>query len=244
MQYLGSKSRHSKELIPILQKFIISQSINTYIEPFVGGANVIDKIQCNNKIGYDINEYLIAILNQAKENTAVFPQTISQEEYYRVKCGMSNYPKWYVGLVGFCGSYSAKFFGGYAKGKDTRDRQNEAIRNIVNQSKNLQDVEFICGDFRDISLKEKSLVYCDPPYKDTTKYKVDNFPYDEYYEWVRKMSEYHIVICSEYHMPDDFICIWKKKHKSLIDSNRAAASTSNTRVEKLFIHKSLKELLY
>ena len=43
MRYEGSKNRISKELVPVIQSFI-SDNCKGYIEPFVGGANVIDKI--------------------------------------------------------------------------------------------------------------------------------------------------------------------------------------------------------
>lgn len=143
-------------------------------------------------------------------------------------------------MVGFCGSYSAKWFGGYAKGNDTRDRQNEAIRNLTNQSERLQCIEFIHNDFMNIKTYN-SLIYCDPPYNGTTKYK-DSFPYDDYYEWVREMSKHNTVLCSEYWMPDDFECIWEKEHKTLIDSCRTTDSGQSIRIEKLFIHKSKLEM--
>ena len=71
MRYVGSKNRLSKELAPIIQSYI-NDNCKGYIEPFVGGANMIDKIKCDNKIGYDINNYLIALLNHAKINTDDF----------------------------------------------------------------------------------------------------------------------------------------------------------------------------
>ena len=49
MWYMGSKNRFAKELIPIIQSYI-TEDTKGYLEPFVGGANVIDKIKCNNKI--------------------------------------------------------------------------------------------------------------------------------------------------------------------------------------------------
>jgi len=52
MKYLGSKSKLAKEIVPILQNLIYKNNIKTYIEPFVGGFNVIDKIICENKILY------------------------------------------------------------------------------------------------------------------------------------------------------------------------------------------------
>ena len=113
MMYLGSKSRLSKELSPIIQSYI-SNDCKGYIEPFVGGANMIDKIKCINKIGYDINTYLIALLNHVKLTTDDIPEEITREHYYDVKNNQSNYDEWYIGLIGFCGSFSSKFWDGYA----------------------------------------------------------------------------------------------------------------------------------
>lgn len=49
MKYVGSKNK----LIPILQKCIDEVKPEFYLEPFVGGANVIDKISHANKIGIE-----------------------------------------------------------------------------------------------------------------------------------------------------------------------------------------------
>ncbi len=57
---MGSKSRIAKYIVPIIQQCIDDSHSDTYIEPFVGGANVIDKIKCWRRIGYDENQYLIA----------------------------------------------------------------------------------------------------------------------------------------------------------------------------------------
>lgn len=62
MKYMGSKSRIKKYVVPFLQKLIEENGIDTYIEPFVGGANVIDDIQCQNRIGGDLHDKLIALL--------------------------------------------------------------------------------------------------------------------------------------------------------------------------------------
>ena len=69
MKFMGSKSRIAKYIVPIIQKYIDDNNIETYIEPFVGGANVIDKIKCKNKIGYDNNEYLIDMWNEIKNGS-------------------------------------------------------------------------------------------------------------------------------------------------------------------------------
>ena len=84
MWYLGSKNKISKDLVPIIQSYI-TEDTKGYLEPFVGGANVIDKIQCGNKIGCDIHKQLIALLNKAKDNVDDIPDIISEETYKEVK---------------------------------------------------------------------------------------------------------------------------------------------------------------
>ena len=44
MVYMGSKAKYAESIVPILQKVIDDNNIEIYIEPFVGGANIIDKI--------------------------------------------------------------------------------------------------------------------------------------------------------------------------------------------------------
>lgn len=63
MNYFGSKSRQAKYIVPIIQKYIDDNGISIYLEPFVGGANIIDKINCDIKIGTDINKYTIVLFN-------------------------------------------------------------------------------------------------------------------------------------------------------------------------------------
>ena len=78
---------------------------------------------------------------------------------------------------------------------------------------------------------------CDPPYKGTCKYKTDPFPYEEFYDWCRYMSKNNTVLISEYNMPNDFECIWKKESKVNFDSNRVSNDKKNLRIEKLFTLK-------
>ncbi|MDD3417563.1 MAG: DNA adenine methylase [Lachnospiraceae bacterium] len=68
MKYTGSKNRIAKELVPVIQSYITSET-KGYLEPFVGGANMIDKIDCSKKYGCDINEYLIELLKYVTSNS-------------------------------------------------------------------------------------------------------------------------------------------------------------------------------
>lgn len=59
MQYMGSKRRIANDILPIILENI--QKDQYYVEPFVGGCNMIDKVKHSLKIGADNNQYLISM---------------------------------------------------------------------------------------------------------------------------------------------------------------------------------------
>lgn len=238
MKYVGSKARLSNQLAPIIQSYIdgMGDRCNGYWEPFVGGANMIDKIKCEYKYGTDKNKYLIALLRHIQQTVDDLPNTITEDEYKTVNNNFNNYPDWYVGLVWFC-SVNCKWWGGYprgfkADGVTPRDITNEAIRNIKKQAPTLEGISFARLNYANCSA-DGFVIYCDPPYRDTTKYATGGFDYDKFYAWCKEMSKTNIVLVSEYWMPEDgFECIWSGELKCTLDKN----SRSN-KIEKLFLCK-------
>ena len=232
---MGSKSRIAKYIVPIIQDYIDKNSITTYIEPFVGGANVIDKIRCDVKIGGDSNKYLIAFWKEIQNGWNPLTDVKMNKNYYEsVKQNPDAYNDKYVALCGLFATYNAVWFGSYAGIVKTktgiyRDYYNEAVRNVLKQADNVKDVEFLHCDYKNIYCKN-SVIYCDPPYAGTAKYK-DDIDHDEYWEWVRKMSKNNIVLCSEYNAPSDFECIWQKETFITLRHN-----TRRKAIEKLFIY--------
>lgn len=237
IKYVGSKARVSKDISKIINNIIEKENIFTYIEPFVGGANIIEKIECDNKIGYDNNEYLISMWNAFK-NGYEPPENITKEEYTYVKNHKDEFPKEYVAIVGFCSTYNAGWFrryGAFAITKEGKIRNyyQEAIRNIKKQIPNILDVHFQVKDFFDLYC-DNCLIYCDPPYKTShyIMYEEKDFDYNKYWEKIRFLSKNNIVLCSEYEAPKDFECIWSKELTTTLDK----ASRSKA-VEKLFKYK-------
>jgi len=250
MKYVGSKNRISKELSPIIQSYI-NKETNGYFEPFVGGGNMIDKIKCDKKIGMDNHEALIELLKYSQNLSNELPEHISEEEYIRVRDNKKDYPSWYVGLVGFCSTYSARYFEGYARSKKSdgtpRDMSNEAIRNLEKQRANLQNIEFSCMSFEsiDASSYEGYVIYCDIPYDikrySPKKYYKSNFDYNKFYGWCSELSKHNTVLVSEYNMPKEFNEvafeeIWSKKTKATNSSYKKSGDNME-RVEKLFLCK-------
>lgn len=239
MQYVGSKNRLSKEIAPIIQSYITDDTV-AYIEPFVGGANMIDKIKHHTKIGSDAHKELVALLKYTRDNSELLPTTIYEEEYIHVKNNKEDYEDWHVGLVGFCASFGAKYFGGYARGYKAdgitpRDYPNEAILNLQQQAPNLQGITFECKSFLDYNTTDykNCVFYLDPPYRKTLSYSTGGFPYKEFDNWAIELAKNNTVLISEYAMQEDkFKCIWSKEVKVGISSQ--GDIKNKNRVEKLF----------
>lgn len=237
---MGSKQRLAKDIAPIINEFIQKYNINTYIEPFVGGANMIEHINCKNKIASDNNEYLIAMWNDLQSGWQP-PETMSREMYNDIKDNKDEYAKALVAIAGFCATYNAKWFGGYAgivktKINTYRNYYDEAIRNIQNQLLNLMDVKFIHADYTYFTDYKDCLIYCDPPYQGTTQYGTSkDFDYDKFWDWIRLMSKNNIVLVSEYNAPEDFKCVYEKTLTTTLDKNSRKQDT-----EKLFIINNIK----
>lgn len=245
MVYQGSKDKISKYLIPIIQDYIEKNNIDTYIELMVGGCNLIDKVQCEKKIGCDINNDLITLLKyiQKDNEVSIAPLDCSFDHYKDVRVNKYNgkYPLEYVALIGYCASYGGRYFdGGYATaGKSSqRNIYQERVKNLRKQAPLLNDIEFYCCDYFnfDFSKYKNALFYFDPPYKGTKQYSKDIFDYDKFYDFCRDLSKTNIALISEYDMPDDFKCIWKKEVKVNQKSNR---TTADKAIEKLFIKENI-----
>ena len=91
-------------------------------------------------------------------------------------------------------------------------------------------------DYRDVKIKENSVIYCDIPYIDTSKYNSD-FNHNEFYEWALNQKN---IFISSYWMPEsDFVCVAEFKHTSSL-----SASSTNEVVEKIFVPKTSEKIIY
>lgn len=232
MKYMGSKARHAKELLPIILKD--RKEGQWYVEPFVGGANMIDKVdglRWGNELFTPQAELLIAL-----ENGWIPPLDVSEDHYYEVKSDQQNYPAHYLGYVGFQLSYGAVYFSTYRRDKSgIRNYSHEAYRNVVKQAPKLEGVKFTNLSYEQMDIPTNSVIYCDPPYAKTTGYKTGDFDHNAFWQWCRdKVKEGHKVFVSEYSAPEDFISVWEKK----VNNTLAKDTGSKQGVEKLFIHRS------
>ena len=236
MKYMGSKARLTKEILPIILKE--RKPDQWYVEPFAGGMNVICEVS-GKRIANDINSTLIAMWEKLVNGW--IPEKITKEQYMLIKANKDIYPPHIVGWVGFNCSYSGKWFGGYAGETKTklgtiRDYQQEAFNNTMKQVDKLKGVIFEHKPYFRLGIPPNSIIYCDPPYRNTTEY-ANKFSHDDFWEWVRDMSKQgHSVFVSEYTAPSDFDCIWEKEVVSSLSANGVFGG-SKPSTEKLFRYK-------
>ena len=228
---MGSKASHTKDFLPIILNGRTKEQI--YIEPFCGGCNVIYKVD-GLRVANDYNEYLIDMWKAIIDELWDTPEYISNDLYDNIKNNKEHYDNKLVGFVGFNTSYGGKFWGGYARGNNSKGEPRnytlEGKRNIMKQVQGLKGVNFKNMSYLDLPIPKGSIVYCDPPYKGTTGYK-NSIDHAQFWEWVRNISKNSKVFVSEYEAPDDFICLWEKTTVCDLTKN------NTKRTEKLFIYE-------
>lgn len=233
MVYQGGKFRQSKHIVPIINKCIKDLKLENYYEPFCGGINVLDKIQCTNLYANDIDEELIAFYEFIRDGGEPL-EDISREDYYKIKSSNDLIKR---GMVKYLGSFGGKPWGGYGFRRDSNKSHYAAsLTNFKKEIPIIRLTNFSCRDYKDLTFKEKSFIYLDPPYKGTTGYGKD-FNYEEFYEWAKELSKHHYVIISEYSMPNDFICFKQINYKQCLNAdaeNRKTVSDNLYYCEGLF----------
>jgi DNA adenine methylase len=229
MKYMGSKNRHAREILPIILEG--RKPGQWYVEPFVGGANIIDRVP-GNRIGSDAHPQLIALW-QAVANGWLPPREISEQEYRAANA--ERRIDALTGFIGFPCSYAAKWFGGYARGMSSdgspRNYADEAYRAIAKQAPHLLGVDFRCSSYADLKIPPQSIIYCDPPYAGTTKYASGAFDHATFWRWCdAMMSEGHTIFVSEYTAPDGWRCVWSKE----VNNTLTKDTGSKRGIERLF----------
>lgn len=97
---------------------------------------------------------------------------------------------------------------------------------------NGKNITFSNESFEDVRLPENSVVYCDPPYKNTTKYYFNKEPFDHEFFWNWARACPHLVFVSEYEAPPDFIPV------AIFKRTVPMPQSKQTTKENLFIHES------
>lgn len=191
MKYMGSKNRIAKHILPIILKD--RKPGQWYVEPFVGGGNMIEKVD-GKRFGADLNPYVIKALELIRDNPESIPDVITEAEY---KAAQRDKPlTGIVGFIGFAMSFGGKWFGGYRRDKagtkgcieNMRTQTRRSKQAAIKQSRLIKGVYFLSAGYQDLEIQNSSIIYCDPPYANTTKYK-DDFDHEVFLAMVSSQSE-------------------------------------------------------
>jgi len=234
MKYMGSKNRYTKYILPLVLKNRVENQ--WYVEPFVGGFNIIDKVE-GNRLASDSHYYLIELFEAIQKGWTP-PDSLNENEYIKIREHKNVYLPALVGFVGFGCSYAGKWFGGYARGNNStgqpRDYCAESKRNILKQAERIKNIVIKNKNYLDLEIPLNSIIYCDPPYANCTKYG-SKFDSKIFWRWCRtKAQEGHNVFISEYNAPKDFEVLWSKPVYNTLVKNTGA----NFGTEKLFRYRS------
>jgi DNA adenine methylase len=233
MAYLGGKAKGCEHILFFLNHPSVSNM--KYVEPFVGYGHILRRVTNKSKyIASDVNELLITLLKSVQKSNR-YP-VITKEQYYKLKTAKNSVRK---AFAAFCYSYNGKEFGGYVGDTEKINGRNypkercnyyDSLRN----NKIFLNTELKCMGYQQHK-PTKCLIYCDPPYIQTTTYGTINFDTNKFWNTMRQWSKNNIVLISEYKAPSDFKCISYSMKGVSVGGKGAQAP----RQDCLFVHKSL-----
>lgn len=202
----------------------------TYWEPFCGACWVTERIIDAPKYASDANGALVAMW-QAVQAGWIPPENVSEAEYAEAMAG--KYDPALTAFIGFGCSFGGKWFAGYARGGNGRNYDTIAKNSLLKMAPHLRDVTFYHADFfTSEPPAAECLIYCDPPYDNTTGYGATG-AFDTAAFWARCRwldAQGHTVIVSEYQAPADFTCVAEMYTKT----NMHTKNGKSPRVERLF----------
>lgn len=93
-------------------------------------------------------------------------------------------------------------------------------------------IEALRMSYEDVPVKGDCVIYCDIPYRDTSKYAVsEGFDYEQFYAWCGRQTQ--LTVISEYTMPEDlFVCVDSIEKRSLLCATKSACVN---KTEGLFV---------
>lgn len=210
IKYAGGKAA----VAPALGAWLSAQAAGApgYWEPFIGAGWVMVEVGHPRRRGSDAYREMIALLRALRDGWRP-PRAISDAGYVKA---WANAQSGSEGPLETFAAHACAFGGdrfvGYARGGG-RNYAREAARSCEKRAPRLAGVELEAHGFDAWAPPEPGwLVYCDPPYADTTRPgRGAAFPFRRFWAWAAEMARAgHRVRVSEYRAPRGWRPVWSR----------------------------------
>ena len=217
IKWSGSKRSQSEQIVSYFPK-----EIDTYYEPFVGGASVLfqllhSDVKVNNYICSDINKDLINLWNKIKSNPNNLIESyfimwhelnidddIERKKQYfytiRNRFNRERSPSDFIFLSRTCTNglirYNSKGEFNTSFHFSRKGIEPEKLKRIIlywSEKLNKYNVEFICCNYKEITTKENDFIYLDPPYANTKGMYYGEIDYEEFWNWLRRQNAKYLI---------------------------------------------------
>lgn len=209
IKWSGSKRSQAENIINHFPK-----EIDTYYEPFCGGASVLRRllesdVKVNRYICSDLNDGLIALWNEIKNNPdKVYKHYIKlwnelnmdddkerKKKYFtmvRERFNKEKNPLDFMFIMRTTTNGMPRYNRNGEFNNSFHITRNgivpETLENIINEWSELlnrNNVEFRCCSYEDIKPNENDFMYLDPPYANTKGMYYGKIDYEKFWSWLR-----------------------------------------------------------
>lgn len=234
MLYLGGKGRTKKAIRDVILER--AETRVNLLEPFIGGGSSFEALapHFERLAAGDSHEDLMLMWTAVAAGWEP-PVKVTEAEYAEQR---RSAPSALRGFVGFGCSYGGKWWGGYARNKYTDGGVRShpdyyaslAARSVLRIAPLLTRADLRRASFEEWDPVPGTVVYADPEYAGTTRYKV---AFDSAHFW-NVMAKWRArgcqVFVSEYAAPPGWTSIWRHEQR-----RKVSGGTGANTVEQLWI---------
>ena len=214
-QYHGGKHRNGKKIAEVLNSELNESKYVGYCEPFHGMLGVYRHITYKPDLTYlagDTNKSVMLMWEKAQNGWVPSSDIVSKEEFETLKYnGESTAEK---GFIGCTHAYRGSYFRNYCLTECSKKALPNTTKRVSDIALNsvVSKVKFSCGDYTQFSDLRNFLIYCDPPYENSSGYRndqsrgvnhYDKFDNLAFWTWTKKMAEHNTIYVSEFSNPKD-----------------------------------------
>lgn len=171
MQYLGGKSRIARRIV---ETILLDGPIPIWVEPFCGACSVSAAAAQHADLLF-LSDARLAMVTFWQHVLRGWrpPETVTEEEYRRVRAANEDRDP----LTAFCAagcSFGGKWWGGYARNAQGENYALASARSTMRKQVALCGKSLVrCLPFEAVAPPNAAVIYCDPPYANTTGYGID-----------------------------------------------------------------------